>query len=77
MNQVTANYNDVEIHDIKHYDGGIIIEWDSQSLGFGSVDLYKIKGESGEFDWNIGTECMSKEFVQALFMKMIDFCKLQ
>jgi hypothetical protein len=47
---------------------GVVIRWESKSAGFGEITIQK----SIEGEMTIDAECMSKDFVKAVFNKLID-----
>jgi hypothetical protein len=62
-------YADLQVDDIRFpvCGEGMKVQWSSDSLGFGEVTLEKVGDKI-----TVDTEAMSKDFVKALFDKVVD-----
>lgn len=63
-------YEDLMVDDVKFWDGGMTVQWSSDSLGFGEVSFSRFSPATNEVI--IDSECMGKEFVKTLLAKMVD-----
>lgn len=63
-------YEDLVVDAVKFWDGGMTVQWSSNSLGFGEVSFSRFSPATDEVV--IDSECMGREFVKALLAKMVD-----